>query len=213
MIRKSMVAVAIVAVGVFVLAGIAGAHVEIAPDGKVAADGTIKATLSVPNECEGSETQSLDLNFPATPALTQVTVAPVAGFTFANTTDPATSGVTKLTITGAVKGSDEKKFSLTLGAIPAGVDTLKFTALQDCADGTVIRWVEPTPPGGQEPEHPAPVLEISSKSSGGETSSTTAAAKKSSSDDSSSTGIIIGVIAAVVVIGAGAFALTRRKQS
>ena len=211
MIRKSVLAMAVFAVTLLAFPALAGAHVEIEPDGKLAADGTMKATLHVPNECEGSSTTSIDLNFPATPEITSVDVTPVEGWTSTDTTDPQSNAVTKLTLTGTLSGSDEQAFALTLAPIPATTDSLSFTALQTCANGDVIRWVEPTPPGGEEPEHPAPVLEITSASSASSTTTTAPAAKKSD-DSSNSTGVILGVVAAVVVIGGGALVLMRRKR-
>lgn len=211
MIRKSLLAVIVFAIGLVVLPAVAGAHVEIAADGSLGADGTQKATLTVPNECEGSETTNIVLNLPVAPPLTTVDVAPQTGYTYADTKN-ADGSVKDLTIAGSITGSEEKKFDLTLASIPPGTSEIKMTALQNCADGSVIRWVEPTPAGGQEPEHPAPVLEISST---GATSNTTikvpVTAKDSSSDNT--TVIIVGVVAAVVVIGGVAFALARRKSS
>ena len=42
--------------------------------------------------------------------------------------------------------------------MPEGVDALEFPALQTYDSGEVVRWIEPTPPGGEEPEHPAPAV-------------------------------------------------------
>lgn len=210
MIRRVSVALA---VGLFAFVAFplaAGAHVEIEADGSVAADGTVKATLVVPNECEGSETTSIDLNFPATPALTTVTEDAVSGFTAANTTSGAT--VTKVTWTGTVSGTEEKKLPLTLGPIPSGTEEVKFTALQNCANGDVIRWVEPTPPGGEEPEFPAPVLALTKSTAETPSTSKVEVTTKDSSDDSNTTAIVIAVIAGVVVIGGIAFAISRRKS-
>ena len=213
MIRRVFVALAVGLVALVALPLAAGAHVEIESDGAVGADGTVKATLTVPNECVNASSASLDLNFPATPALTTVTEDAVTGFTTANTTDPTSGKVTKVTITGTLSGEDEQKFPLTLGTIPAGTDEITFTALQHCSDGTVIRWVEPTPPGGAEPEHPAPVLALASSTA--ETPSTSrveVTTKNDSSSDSNTTAIVIAVIAGVVVIGGAAFAISRRQR-
>ena len=38
------------------------------------------------------------------------------------------------------------------------MDTVDFKALQTYNNGDIVRWIEPTPAGGEEPEHPAPVL-------------------------------------------------------
>jgi uncharacterized protein YcnI len=214
MIRKSVFGVIVFAIALVILPAIAGAHVEIEADGSLSADGTQKATLTVPNECEGSETTNIVLNLPATPALNTVEVAPEAGFTYADSKN-ADGSVKDLTIAGSITGSEEKKFALTLASIPPDTTEIKMTALQNCADGSVIRWIEPTPANGEEPEHPAPVLEITSS---GATSNTTVqvpvTTKDDSSSDSDNTGLIIGgVIAAVVVIGGIAFAVARRKSS
>lgn len=215
MIRKSALAALVFVAALVAFPLLAGAHVEIEADGNVSADGVQQATLHVPNECENSTTTSVELNFPATPPITRVDVTPVTGWTAANTTG-AGGAVTKLTLTGSLSGSDEQAFALTFATIPAGTDTLEFTALQHCANGDVIRWVEPTPAGGQEPEHPAPVLEIKRA---GETSTTTKVpvtpapvAEKDSGSDSS-TGVVIGVVAAVIVVGGVAFLLIRRSRS
>lgn len=210
MIRKSVFGLIVFAIALVALPAIAGAHVEISADGGLSADGTQKATLTVPNECEGSQTTNVVLNLPATPPLTTVDVAPQTGYTYAATKNTDGS-VKNLTIAGTISGSEEKKFDLTLATIPAGTSEIKMTALQNCADGTVIRWIEPTPPGGQEPEHPAPVLEIKSGDATSNTTIKVPVTTKSSSDSSNTTAIIIGVVAAVVVIGGVAFAVARRK--
>jgi hypothetical protein len=36
-----------------------------------------------------------------------------------------------------------------------------FPTVQTYADGEVVRWNQPTPDTGAEPEHPAPVLDLS----------------------------------------------------
>jgi uncharacterized protein YcnI len=215
MIRKSLLAVIVFAIALVVLPAIAGAHVEVAADGSLSADGTQKATLAVPNECVNATTSSVDLNFPATPKLTTVEVAPKDGFTYA-TTKAADGSVSKLTITGTVSGDgekDQKEFALTLATISPDTTEIKMTALQNCSDGTVIRWIEPTPANGQEPEHPAPVLEIKSSGATSNTTVKVPVTTKDSGSSDSNTGLVIGgVIAAVVVIGGIAFAVARRKK-
>jgi uncharacterized protein YcnI len=213
MIKKSVFGLVVFAIALVLLPAVAGAHVEIEADGTLSADGTQKATLSIPNECEGSETTHVVVNLPATPPLTTVDVAPQAGFTYADSQN-VDGSVTALTITGPITGSDTKKFELTLAPIPPDTTEIAMTALQSCADGSVIRWIEPTPAGGQEPEHPAPVLEI--KSTGATSNSTVkvpVTTKDSSSGSDNTTAIVVGVVAAVVVIGGVAFALARRRSS
>ncbi len=213
MIRKTLLASLAFGIALVALPAVAGAHVEIASDGGVGADGTAKATLTVPNECVKSDTSSLALDFPATPALDTVTVDPVTGWTSQVDKDPASGAVTKVTFTGTLTGDASQDFALSLGKVATGTKTITFTALQNCTNGDVIRWVEPNPAGGPEPENPTPILDLSGKKPAADTPSTTAAAtttKKSS--DSSSTGVIIGIIAAVVVVGGGAALYARSKK-
>jgi hypothetical protein len=39
-------------------------------------------------------------------------------------------------------------------------DSVSFPATQTYGDGTVVRWDQATPPGGTEPEYPAPTLAL-----------------------------------------------------
>lgn len=222
MVRKSLVTVAVLTLALLAVPTVAGAHVDIESDGVVAANGTVTATLSVPEECS-SATTSIALNFPGTPVLTTVEVAPTAGWSAANTTDTSTGGVTVVTFTGSMGAGASAAFDLILGPIPAGTTSVDFTALQTCADGEVIRWVQPVPADGSEPEFPAPVLTITSFAAGGEstttsttttaaTPSTTAAPVEKSDDSSNTAAIVIGIIAAVAVLGGAAFYWFRRKQ-
>jgi hypothetical protein len=50
-------------------------------------------------------------------------------------------------------------FTLSLGKVP---DTGKvlLPATQRYSDGSVVKWDQPTPASGEEPEHPAPTLYI-----------------------------------------------------
>jgi hypothetical protein len=38
--------------------------------------------------------------------------------------------------------------------------TVTLRATQTYSDGTVVKWDQPTPPGGAEPEYPAPELAL-----------------------------------------------------
>jgi len=40
--------------------------------------------------------------------------------------------------------------------------TVTLRATQTYSDGTVVKWDQPTPPGGAEPEYPAPELALTS---------------------------------------------------
>ncbi len=221
MIRKLAAAGAIVIGVVALVAGPAFAHVEIQRDGEVGADGAVATTLNVPNEEANAGTVKVELVFPASPALTVAEPAVVSGWTA--TVQKSSSGdVQQVTWTGGPLTGDKKvALPLKIAAIPAGVKTVEFKALQTYDNGDVVRWIEVTPAGGQEPEHPAPVLTARGKqaldapattastgASGGEASGT-----KSSSDSGLSSGAIIAIIVGIVIVLALlGFVLSRSRR-
>jgi len=202
MIRKAMVATLFFAVALVALPAIAGAHTEITTEGKLSADGTIAATINVEEECPAPGTVKDELVFPSTPALDNVTAAPVDGWTAQVDKDPTTGAVSKITWTGsAPAGTKEILFPVTMGTIPSSTDSIVFTSVQTCADGSVVRWVEPIPADGTEPEFPTPVLAIKATTPDTTTAPTKAAVTTTKSSDNSNTGIYIGVgVAAVAIV-------------
>ena len=166
MIRKLAVVGVIVTGVVMLTAGAAFAHVEIERDGDVSAQGVVQATLSVPNESTTQGTKTIELVFPDSPKLTTATAEDANGFTAPVNKDGA-GDVTSITWTGGtITGDEEKEFPVTLGDFPADTETVEFKALQTYDDGTVVRWIEPTPAGGEEPEHPAPAVKLAAKAEG-----------------------------------------------
>ena len=97
--------------------------------------------------------------------------------------------------------------------------------MQTYSDGTIVRWIE-AEAGGQEPEHPAPVLTLTA-AGGAESPSTTAAtptgngttsSKDAATKDDVDSAKILSVVAIIVgalglVVGLGAFVLGRRPRT
>src|SRR5262249_25848156 len=100
-------------------------------------------------------------------------------------------------------------FTLRAGPLPK-VNELVFKVVQTYSDGTVVRWIETTPEGGPEPDHPAPVLKVVAGE--GETTPTTAASASGSSSDDSDTLAVIALIVggAGLVVAFVAIAASRR---
>jgi uncharacterized protein YcnI len=217
MIRKLAVVGAIVTGVVVLIAGPAFAHVEIERNGDVGADGVVATTLHVPNEETNAGTVKAELVFPESPVLKTAMPAAVAGWTATVQKSPS-GAVTGVTWTGGpLTGDQEVEFPLTLGTIPANVKTVTFKALQTYNDNNVVRWIEVTPAGGAEPEHPAPVLTARGaqpKDDDAPATNATPAVPKSSSDSGLSTGVIVVIaIGVVIVLALLGFLLSRTRRN
>ena len=57
-------------------------------------------------------------------------------------------------------------FTISAGPLPTNTRKLTFKAIQTYSDGTTVNWIQATVKGAPEPEHPAPVLTLTTASSG-----------------------------------------------
>lgn len=192
MIRKLLIAGA-VTVGVVALgAGNAFAHVEIEREGQVGSDGMVEAILTVPNEQDDAGTVRIELVLPDSPAIGDAQAGEVAGWTATVEKDDA-GNVESITWNGGpLTGEEEVELPLTLGPVPDGTEEVDFDARQTYDNGDEVRWIEPTPEGGEEPEHPAPVLLISAAESAHDESG-------GEHDDGMSTGAIVAIVVGVII--------------
>jgi uncharacterized protein YcnI len=172
MSRKTLVAVAALAIGA--LAAPASAHVTVNPR-EATKGGFAKLAFRVPNERPDSGTTKLEVSFPVDHPLAHLNVRPVAGWTYKierqKLATPIKSGepgeedvtdyISKITWEGGTIAPNEfQEFEISGGPLPADVDQITFKAVQTYASGEVVRWIEEATPGGEEPEHPAPVLKL-----------------------------------------------------
>jgi uncharacterized protein len=217
---KRWIPAAVVVGVVLATASPAFAHVEISSD-DAAAGKPSNMTLSVPNEMANAGTVKLDLRFPEGQQLTAVSVQPTTGWT-------ATPSATGIVWTGGpLTGENEVKFNFT-ATLPSDAKTLELKALQTYDNGQTVRWIEETPAGGPEPEHPAPVLTIGASGdedhhaeAGSDEAASTAddhgeaASTNDSEDDSSNTALVVVIIIAVVVIvgGGGTLLFLRSRRA
>ena len=218
--RLKLLAAAVTVVAATALAaGVASAHVTVQPS--TAAQGSFtKLSFRVPNEESSADTTQLEVQFPTDHPIASVSVQPKEGWTYKVTTTKlpqpiqtddgqVTEAVSDIVWTGGtIKPGEFDEFSVSAGPLPTGVDSLEFKALQTYSNGDVVRWIEDTPAGGPEPDHPAPVLTL--------TKATDDAA--TSSSDSDSTARVLGIIGIVVGVagvafGVGALLASRRKPT
>ena len=236
--RRALVLVPVLGAMLLVLAGPAWAHVTIDPD-EAPQGGFATVRFRVPNERDDAATTSLEVEFPTDTPIPSARIQPVAGWTATVETAPAPGGaaggedgaeepaemVTRITWTGgSIQPGQFEEFPVSMGPLPDDADQLLFPAIQTYDSGEVVRWIEETPPSGEEPESPAPVLTLTAggddHGGGAEESeegeSETAA--DDSDDDSDDDGNTLAVVALIVgglglLTGIGAFVQSRRATS
>jgi uncharacterized protein YcnI len=159
--RVRRVAMATAALGAFTVltAAPAWAHVDVEADhAEPGAEATL--TFEVPNESDkGAATTELTV---ALPNLTSVSTQQMPGWTVRLARDAAAGTVKSITWTAApTAGIPPDQFALfRVAVLLPKTDSVSFPATQTYSDGTVVKWDEPTPPGGAEPEHPSPTLAL-----------------------------------------------------
>jgi uncharacterized protein YcnI len=178
-VRRSVLGVVLGFGLVVAMAGPAAAHVTIDP-GSAPKGSTTKFSFQVPNEKDNASTVGLEVTFPADHPIASLSVLEKAGWSFTIEKQPlpkpikspfggeVTEAVSKITWTGGQIQPDAfDLFTVRAGPLPKNVSKLEFRASQTYSDGEVVQWIEPTVKGGDEPEHPAPVLKLT-KASGGD---------------------------------------------
>ncbi|MFD5477012.1 YcnI family copper-binding membrane protein [Streptomyces hawaiiensis] len=234
--KASRIAAAGAAAGITVLAlsAPAFAHVTVQPEGTAAKGGYAVVDFKVPNERDNASTTKLEVNFPTDHPLASVMPEPMPGWKIDVTKskldkplemhgEKITEAVTKVTWTADGKGIEPgyfEKFPLSVGQLPEDTDQLVFKALQTYSNKEVVRWIEVPQKGQDEPDNPAPVLELSAASEDGhhdsaggsdsdaksaeKASTDTAASDSASSDGTDTTARVLGIVG--IVVGAAGVA-------
>lgn len=228
--RLAACATVAAATGAFALAFApsALAHVTIDPD-EAEQGGYTVVNVKVPNERDDASTISLELHLDLDHPLSSVMPQPVPGWDVevetAELDQPVEvhgSEVTEvpsvITWTGGqIAPGQFQQFPLSIGPLPEDADHLVFKAIQVYDNDEVVRWIEEPTEGGEEPESPAPVLQLAPAAEepeavGGGTAAqdaTTAAGTDTAqaSEDTSGSDITARVLAvAGIVVGAAGVA-------
>ncbi|MEU0249183.1 YcnI family protein [Streptomyces sp. NPDC006235] len=233
--KASRIAAAGAAAGVTVLALSvpAFAHVSVQPEGDAAKGGYAVVDFKVPNERDNASTTKLEVTFPTDHPLASVMPEPMPGWKIDVTKskldkplelhgEKISEAVTKVTWTADGKGIEPgyfEKFPLSIGQLPEDTDQLVFKALQTYSNKEVVRWIEVPQEGQEEPDNPAPVLELSAAEDGHHGSSDdeasdaksaekasadTAASDTASSGGTDTTARVLGIVG--IVVGAAGVA-------
>ncbi|MFC7342495.1 YcnI family protein [Saccharopolyspora griseoalba] len=211
----------------------AQAHVTANPE-TAERGGYAKIAFRVPNEKDDAATVSIKVQLPAQHPLSSVRVKPMPGWTAQlekvqiPPTKVAGSEVTEtvrsITWTAqpgqGIKPDQFQEFEASLGALPENTDKLELPTTQTYDNGEVVAWDQPTPPSGEEPEHPAPTLQLvpgeGHQHGGGAQPAAHHSAEQAgpATDDTArylgGAGLLVGALG--VGVGAGALARGRRSS-
>jgi periplasmic copper chaperone A len=224
--RRVTVVAVTAAAGLLVLAGTASAHVTANP-GTATQGGDAEVAFRTPNEEDTAATVKLEVSFPTDHPIPSVLVHPIPGWTATIekaklatpiTTDdgPVSQAVSKITWSGGQIAPDQyQDFDVSLESLPSDTTQLVFKAIQTYSNGDVIRWIDLTPPGGAEPEHPAPTITLT-KSTGDtpETDTEATAATTQSGSSGGGAALTLGIIGAILgLVGAALGGLALRRSS
>jgi uncharacterized protein YcnI len=222
---------------VFLAGAPAWAHVSITPP-EAAKGSDAVLSFGVADESEDLTTTQVEVFFPEDHPIAEALVQAIPGWTTEVKTEKVDQPIEtdEGTVTervasivwkgGAIEPEHFQQFSVSVG-LPDDADELVFKTLQTYSDGSIVRWIEEETAGGEEPEHPAPVLALTEGGDGHGTTATTAAptdttaaasdsklAEKSDVDSAKTLGIVGVVVGALGLIAAGfAIAAGRRPRT
>ncbi|MFE8944064.1 YcnI family protein [Streptomyces sp. NPDC007856] len=233
---RALAAGAVAGTAVLALSVPAFAHVSVQPEGTAAKGGYAVVDFKVPNERDNASTTKVEVGFPADHPLASVMPESVAGWnvqvTKSKLDKPLTvhgekidEAVTKVTWTAAdgkgIRPGYFQKFPLSLGALPENTDQLVFKAVQTYSNKEVVRWIEVPQAGQDEPENPAPVLQLSAATddhhgtADAEDASdrtATAAAADSGYHDTDTTARVLAVVGIVVGVAGVAYGVLAGRR-
>ncbi|PKW08761.1 uncharacterized protein SAMN05428944_4106 [Streptomyces sp. 1222.5] len=236
-VSRVAAAAAVAGTAVLTLSAPAFAHVTVQPEGAAAKGGYAVVDFKVPNERDDASTTKVEVNLPADHPIASVMPQPIPGWkiqvTRSKLDKPLTmhgekidEAVSKVTWTADGKGIEAgyfQKFPLSVGALPEDADQLVFKAVQTYSNKEVVRWIEVPKEGEDEPENPAPVLELSAatgdhhgtaaaEDTAAKTEKTAAAADSGSDGGSDTTARVLGVVGIVIGVAGVAYGVLAGRR-
>ena len=183
------VAVAAAAAVLLLLAVPALAHITTTPDAAPAGSAVV-LTFHVPNEEPHADTTGLDMRIPTDHPIAQLLVKPIPGWNIAVRTitlqrpvvtddGQFSQAVAEVIWSGGrIAPGQFQDFTISADPLPGGVSQLAFKTIQTYSNGDVVRWIDLPQAGQPAPDHPAPLLTLT----------TSAAHVKATATDTASTG-------------------------
>jgi uncharacterized protein YcnI len=237
MLRRMAVFLGVVMIGIAASALPAWAHVTVDPTSAEKGGSDVEIAFRVPNEESTASVTKLQVSVPTDPPLLSVLAQYVAGWTSNVVTQhlakpiqtddgPVSDVVSEVTWTAdnpaaQIKPDAFGKFEIIVGSLPSTGDQIVFRSIQTYSNGDVVRWIELQTPGGPEPEHPAPIVQLTNgaSSAGSTTPITTAGsaselpshvASTSDTNTAKTLGIIAIVLAVLALIGVAILLFRKR---
>ena len=167
--------------------------------------------FKVPTESDTASTTGLKVQFPAAQPLSSVSVMPKAGWTYtvtkAKLPTPVRTDDGEVTdyiavidwkaaspATG-IKPGEFDQFTVSAGPLPKAA-SITFKAIQTYSDGKVVSWIEePAAGSAEEPDFPAPTLQLAAApaaAGSGVTATAAPAAPAAADPDAASKGSVTG---------------------
>jgi uncharacterized protein len=201
----------------------AAAHVTVSAPDASRGGSDQEITFRVPVE-KSVATVGLTVALPSDTPIASVLVEPVPGWTHAQqtaklakpiTTDDGTISTAVSQVTWSaqpghgLQPGEFGAFTIIAGQLP-DAPSITFRALQRYADGSVVRWNEVAAPGAKdEPDNPAPVLELAKGTSTGQA----AASAPRSSGSSTALPVTLSIVALVVAVAAAGVSVVSRRRT
>lgn len=219
--KRRLLKTTLVAAGVVLATtSAASAHVTVNPS-SLPGGGYTELAVRVPTESDKASTVKVQLILPTQQPLAMVAVKPTPGWKvsvaktkpstpLSDDDGPVAEVVSSVTWTAdstadGIPPGGFDDFDLSVGPLPAS-GTMVFKALQTYSDGSIVRWIEPTPASGPEPENPAPTVTLTSATA----AATSATAQPSGGSDHWALGLSIAAL--VVALGGAGLGLRRRAS-
>ena len=230
MIIRALAVLTAAVLGLVTLAGVASAHVTVSSE-DAAPGGFGKLTFRVPNESDTASTVAVRIQIPEEAAMGFLQAQPVPGWTVTMTRtelpEPLELFGQRLTEyvslvefraeDGGIAPDQFEEFALSGGPFP-DAETVSYPTIQVYSDGEEAAWIEPTI-DGEEPESPAPVLELAAAEeapdTGGDppTETVGTAAEDSDSDGTATTALVVGVLGLAAGLGGLALGWSARRRT
>jgi uncharacterized protein YcnI len=222
-IRRTLVAAAGAGGLLFATASAASAHVTASPS-EAPAGGFTVITFGVSHGCDGSPTTAIAIQIPE--GVTSVKPTVVPGWDIevekADLAQPISDGeggeitdrVASVTYTAEEPLPDAYRqvFPISLKTPDAEGEQLAFPVVQTCTDGETA-WITMPDAGEAEPEHPAPVVQLTASTGGGHGAAGADDHADGGGGDGDGTGLaVVALVVGGVGLLTGGTALVRSRR-